>query len=662
LNKKGEHNIVIRDDVAKRLKELLNVEDIPLNVPPDRKLGDFSSAICLSLAKQKRRPPMEIARETAEQLKSTLPPFILQVAVTPPGYLNFTVDWPALTRSLVPQISAKTGSFGKASLAESEKVFVEHTSVNPNKAMHIGHLRNSVLGDTVARVLDWSGYPTEICNYIDDTGVQVVDVVTAFLFLDPPHYSERTSDFSVFWAKAPKDQPFDYFCWDLYARFQGGLEKDPSLASKKEAILHQIEGGKHPIAFFAKELATRIVQAHLETVARLFIFYDLLNWESDIIGRGFWSATFDLLKAKGGLRLETEGPNKGCWVVPFGGIVETEDGVKSLDKILVRSNGSVTYTGKDVAYQLWKFGLLPKDFLYRRMGTQANGRDLWTTAPDGKEGEALPRRFGHSRRVINVIDVRQSYPQQVVVECLRQMGFSEQAEQSIHLAYEVVNLSPQAAGLLGKEETEEKRAFAMSGRSGTGVKAKDFIELVKKKVIEKADHPLDEQVASSLAAAAIRYYLLKFTLESQIIFDFDEALKTTGDTGVYLEYAHARACSILRKAEEKRIDLQWKEACVPSRLTETERGLMETMSMFPSVVTKISKTLRVSQLAEYAFDLAGAFTNFYEFPDPQADVQTPFIHLQDSNLQLFRLSLVHAFQTVMGRVLNLMGMPTLERI
>ena len=261
-----------------------------------------------------------------------------------------------------------------------------------------------------------------------------------------------------------------------------------------------------------------------------------------------------------------------------------------------------------------------------------------------------------------MIDVRQSYPQQVVVECLRQMGFQKQAEQSIHLAYEVVNLSPQAAGLLGKEETEEKKAFAMSGRSGTGVKAKDFIQLVMRKVIEKADHPLEENVASSLAAAAIRYYLLKVTLESQIIFDFDEALKTTGDTGVYLEYAHARACSILRKAEEKKIDLQWREECVPSQLTVSERDLMETLSTFPSVVVKVGKTFRVSQLAEYAFDLASVFTNFYEHPDPQADVQTPFIHLQDSNLQLFRLSLVHAFQRVMGHVLNLMGMPTIERI
>ncbi len=653
---------MIREDVAKRLKELLNVEDIPLNVPPDRKLGDFSSAICLSLAKQRRRSPMEIARETAEQLKSRLPPFIRQVAVTPPGYLNFSVDWPALTQFLIPQIFARKDPFGKATRTMPEKVFVEHTSVNPNKAMHIGHLRNAVLGDTVARVLDWLGFPTEVCNYIDDTGVQVVDVVTAFLYLDPPYYSEEVSDFKGFWAKAPKDQPFDYFCWDLYARFQNELEKNPSLLAKKDVILHHIEGGGHPIAVFAKELATKIVHAHLETVSQLFIFYNLLNWESDIIGRGFWAATFDLLKEKGGLRLETEGPNEGCWVVPFGGIVETEEGVKSLDKILVRSNGSVTYTGKDVAYQLWKFGLLKKDFFYRKWGTQLNGEDLWTTAQDGKEGDDLSRRFGHADRVINVIDVRQSYPQQIVGECLRQMGFSEQAEQSIHLAYEVVNLSPQAAGLLGKEETEEKKAFAMSGRSGTGVKAKDFIQLVMQKVIEKADHPLDQHVASSLAAAAIRYYLLKFTLESQIIFDFDEALKTTGDTGVYLEYAHARACSILRKAEEKKIDLQWREACVPSQLTVTERDLMEKVSTFPSVVARVGKTLRVSHLAEYAVDLAGAFTNFYEHPDPQAEVQTPFIHLQDSNLQTFRLSLVHAFQRVMGYVLNLMGMPTIERI
>ena len=297
--------------------------------------------------------------------------------------------------------------------------------------------------------------------------------------------------------------------------------------------------------------------------------------------------------------------------------METDEGVKSLDKILVRSNGSVTYTGKDIAYQLWKFGLLKRDFLYRAVGTSGQRRGSLDHCSRRQQPVSFcPRRFGHADRVINVIDVRQSYPQQVVVECLRQTGFEKQADQSIHLAYEVVNLSSQAARVLGVEETEEKKAVAMSGRMGTGVKAKDFIEMVKKKVIEKADHPLEPEVASVLASAAIRYYLVKFTLESQIIFDFDEALKTTGDTGVYLEYAHARACSILRKAEERGIDLQWKRDHVPGQLTGTERNLLDALSEFPSMVEKIGRNLRVSQLAEYAFRLATSFTDFYEHPDP----------------------------------------------
>ena len=653
---------MIREGVTKFLKEVLNVEEIPLNVPPKQEFGDFSSAICLSLAKEKRQSPMEIARKTAEHLRLNLPPFIHEVTVSPPGYLNFKVDWSALAEHLIPKILEKGNLFGRLPSNQKEKVFVEHTSVNPNKAMHIGHLRNAVLGDTVARIYKWLGFPTEVCNYIDDTGLQVVDVVTALLYLDPPFFTKGSSDVKTIWAKASKDQPFDYFCWDLYTRFQEELEKNSSLAERREEVLHLIEGGINPIASFANELATRIVHSHLETLAQLSIFYDLLNWESDIIRRGFWEATFELLKERKAIRFETEGPNEGCWVVPFGGLVETGEGLKSLDKILVRSNGSITYTGKDVAYQLWKFGLLKKDFLYKPWGSQANGEMLWTTAPDGEPGGRLAKRFGHADKVINVIDTRQSYPQQVVSECLRQMGFEKQADQSIHLAYEVVNLSAQAARLLGVGETDEKKSIAMSGRAGTGVKAMDFINIVKQKVIEKADHLIEENTAVALAAAAIRYYLLKFSLESQIVFDFDEALKTTGDTGVYLEYAHARACSILRKAEGREITLHWRNDCIPAALTETERDLLNCLSKFSSVLNRSGKTLRVSQLTEYAFELATSFTNFYEHPDPAGEVQTPFIHLQDRGLQTFRLCLVKSFQTVMGNLLKIMGMPRLEKI
>jgi arginyl-tRNA synthetase len=653
---------MIREGVAIFLNSLLGIGEVPFNVPPKRELGDFSSAVCLALAKQKKQSPMKIAKETADLLRAKSPPYILEIIVSPPGYLNFKVDWVSLARDLMTQIFKEGDLFGKSTSIQKEKVFIEHTSVNPNKAMHIGHLRNAVIGDTVARVLEWLSFPMEVCNYIDDTGLQVVDVVTALLYLDPPFYAEGLADFRNFWSKAPENQPFDYFCWDLYAHFQTEVEKRPSLQERRDEVLHKIEGGTHPISVFAKELTTRIVQAHLDTLAQLSIFYNLLNWESDIIQRGFWGATFELLKQKGTLRLEKEGPNMGCWVLPFGGLVETEEGVKSLDKILVRSNGSVTYTGKDVAYQLWKFGLLKKDFLYKTWGLQANGEMLWTTAPEGEPADRLPHRFGKADRVINVIDTRQSYPQQVVIECLRQTGFEKQADQSVHLAYEVVNLSPQAARILGVEETEDKKSLAMSGRAGTGVKAMDFIGRVKQKVIEKADHPMDGKTASALASAAIRYYLLRFSLESQIVFDFDEALKTTGDTGVYLEYAHARACSILRKVEERKIDLQWRKDSIPRNLSETERDLVGGLERFRSVISNVGKNLRVSQLTEYAFDLATCFTNFYEHPDPGEKVQTPFIHLQDQDLQGFRLSLVKAFQTVMANLLRLMGMPTLEKI
>ena len=653
---------MIRDGAAEVLKGLLNVEEVPFNVPPRREMGDFSSAICLSLAKEKRRSPMEIAQKTADQLKLNLPPFIQGIIVSPPGYLNFRVDWVRLAQELIPQILEKGDLFGRPATTPREKVFIEHTSVNPNKAMHIGHLRNAVLGDTVARIHKWLGFPTEVSNYIDDTGLQVVDVVTALLYLDIPVLNEGFSGFEAIWAKVPSDQPFDYFCWDLYARFENELGRNSSLVEKREEVLHQIEKGTHPISFFAKDLTRKIVQTHLATVSQLSIFYNLLNWESDIIGRGFWKSTFELLKEKGAIRFETEGPNQGCWVIPFGGTVETDEGVKSLDKILVRSNGSITYTGKDVAYQLWKFGLLKEDFLYKVWGNQANGEVLWTTAPEGKPVENCSPCFGHAGKVINVIDTRQSYPQQVVSACLRQMGFKKEADQSTHLAYEVVNLSLQAARLLGMEEVDERKSIAMSGRSGTGVKAKDFIEMVKKKVVEKADHVLDESTVSALARAAIRYYLVKYSLESQIVFDFDEALKTTGDTGVYLEYAHARACSILRKADERKINLDWRKEDIPSQLTETEKNLLDALSRFSTIVTKTGKTLRVSQLAEYAFDLATSFTDFYEHPDPGADTQTPFIHLQDKSLQTFRLSLVKAFQQVMANMLNLMGMTALERI
>jgi arginyl-tRNA synthetase len=518
--------------------------------------------------------------------------------------------------------------------------------VNPNKAMHIGHVRNAMIGDAVVRMLTAAGHTVEACNYIDDTGVQVVDVVTAMLYLHEPAYAGG-DHFAPIWAKAETGQSFDYYCWDLYSEVQGAYEIHPELKARRDEVMHQIEAGGNPVARFAKQFATKIVHCHLKTMERLQVFYELLNWESDILERGFWNAAFERLKASGAIVYESEGPNAGCWVVPFGGITETKDGVKSHDKILVRSNGTVTYTGKDIAYQLWKFGLLDADFLYRLWGTQANGEELWTSAPDGQPSS----RFGHADEVVNVIDVRQSYAQQIVYHSLAQLGYTEQAERSHHLSYEVVSLSSAAAGELGVAVEESGREIhAMSGRQGIGVKADDLIDLIVRKLGEKSPQP---GVAERLAAAAIRYYMLKFTLNSMIVFDFDAATQATGDSGVYLVYSYVRANNILDKAGgEPSLPVE-----IPVEPTPAEKSLVMQLDAFGDTLRRAADALAPSMLTSYAFELAKAFTDFYEQPG-----QELIIHTRDPALKRYRISLVAAFRQVMGNALAALGIPTVERV
>ncbi len=613
-------------------------------------MGDFSTAACLAAAKKLGKKPLELAEETKNALLGFNLPYIKEMVVTAPGFIGFKIDYSKLAEDSIKDVLSKKENYGSGEPI-NEKILIEHTNVNPNKAMHIGHIRNAIIGDSVTRILRRLGYKVEACNYIDDTGVQVADVVAAMLYLDDPVYKGE-EDTSAFWQKYDGSQSFDYYCWDLYTRVQHEFEKDEGLKAKRAEVLHALESGKGPIAKFGKELAEKIVRAHLATVARLNIFYDLLNWESDILDRGFWQAAFEKLKAGGGVRYEESGPNAGCWVVPFGqGIVETEDGVRSEDKILVRSNGTVVYTAKDIAYQMWKLGVLGVDFLYKLWGVQANGIELWTTAPDGEEKQG----FGAANRAINVIDARQSYTQQVVYECLRQLGYEKEADNSYHLAYEVVSLSAAAAAELGAETDSDSNEVAMSGRKGLGVKADDLINAVISHVGEKATNA---EAGAVLASSAIRYFMVKFGITSRIIFDFEEAMKTDGDTGIYLQYSHARACSILEKAGE----IDFSEVKAPAVLTSTEAALVSKIIEYPNALRKAADGYNPSILARYAFELATAFTSFYETPDPGAKTQTPFIRIEDPNLRTFRLALVDAFRQTIANALTDLGMEPLKKV
>lgn len=649
---------MIQEDAAKAIQKILNVTDVPFNVPPRREFGDFSTAVCLGQAKIQKRAPMQIAQEVKAELVKAKLPYVKEILVTPPGYLNFKIDHRRYVKSVIERVEKEGAGFGNTNVGRKRKVLVEHTNVNPNKAMHIGHLRNAIIGDSVVRIMRKLGYNVEACNYIDDTGVQVADVVVAMLYMDEPVYAPGVS-LDVIWAKYDGSQPFDYWCWDVYARIAQEYEKNEALKAKRAEVLHMVEAQDSPIARFAKEVATRIVKAHLATVGRLNVFYHLLNWESDIFLRGFWKTAFEALKKKGAVVYETEGPNAGCWVVRFGrGLVQTDNGLLSEDKVLVRSNGTVTYTGKDIAYQMWKFGVLGIDFLYKLWGVQANNEELWTTSPDGEPKS----RFGAAQKVVNVIDVRQSYTQQIVYDCLRKLGYAKEAKNSVHLEYEVVVLSNAAAAELGvavdtalRQAQDGPGTQAMSGRKGLGVKGDDLIDEMVRRLSEKV---YTEENAHVLAAAAIRYFMSRISTGKMIVFDFDEALRTTGDTGVYCEYAHARACSILKKAAIGKLD----RVEVPENVTVPEENLVKKITELPGVLKRAGHELSPAPLAHYAFELATVFTDFYETPDPDAEQQIPFIKIEDMVLRNYRLALVDTFRQAMANCLDALGIRALERI
>ncbi|MGZ5494948.1 MAG: arginine--tRNA ligase domain-containing protein, partial [Thermoanaerobaculia bacterium] len=524
------------------------VDRVILQAPPNLKMGDLATPLGLELAKVLKRKPREIAEALAKDLK--LPLFVQSVSVEGAGYLNFRFDRGAFAAAHIRTVMISPPAAG-------DRVIVEHTNINPNKAAHIGHIRNAVLGDTLVRCLKWLGHRVETQNYIDDTGVQVADVVVGFEHLlkeGVEQVQKRIADPNV---------PFDYFCWDLYSKMTSYYAEHPEAQQWRGDTLHRVEQGQGETARLAALISRAIVRRHAATMLRLDIEYDLLPKESDIIRLHFWDRAFELLKEAGAVVFETEGKHKGCWVMKLSDTAEFE-GMDEPDKILVRSNGTVTYTGKDIAYQLWKFGLLDRTFNYRDFLKYADGRILWETTTG--EGSPAAPKFGGAKRVYNVIDVRQAYLQKVVKEGLRLLGHDRAAENSIHFSYEMVALTPATAKALGMEiaAEDEGRAYVeMSGRKGLGVKADDLLNTLEQKATEavregtKSEGLSDGEMrvlGREVAIAALRYFMLKFGRNKVIAFDFGEALTFEGDSGPYLQYSTVRVQNIFRKMKERGVE------------------------------------------------------------------------------------------------------------
>ena len=635
--------------------------DVPVVIeqPPQPEFGELALPIGFALAKALRRPPRQIVEEIISELGPI--PGVAALEAAGAGYLNVRFDRRAYADGLLREaFSAPSPSDGK--------IIVEHTNINPNKAAHIGHLRNAVLGDTLVRMLRALGSEVEVQNYIDNTGVQVADVVVGFNFL------EKKSPADV---KALIDDPavrFDFYCWDLYARVSKFYETDPSLQSQRSDALRAIEAGEEQLAEIARLVSDAIVGLHLDTMQRLDVGYDLLPRESEILELEFWATAFELLKKRQAIYLESDGKNKGCWVMPAklfqkeappdpDGQAENDAGD---DKIIVRSNGTVTYVGKDIAYQLWKFGLLGKDFHYRLFRQDSPAKPLWISSVE-PGGDPAPA-FGKASKVFNVIDVRQSYLQDVVRAGLVALGFTQQAENSIHFSYEMVALSPRCCAELGIELSEEDRRrpyVEVSGRRGLGVKADDLIDRLVEKALEEvvsrhadAAESVQREIATQIAVGALRYFMLRFTRTTVIAFDFQEALSFEGETGPYIQYAAVRAGNILRKLEQQGESMPDFDAELSGEALgrQLETTVFWQMLLGASrrewVIEKAVDAGEPAQLARYAFHVAQAFNNFYH--------QHHILSETNRERKVFLLWMTKFFLEELGRVLDIMGIPAPE--
>jgi len=653
----------IHEAISQAIRQQFGVADVPafaVEVPPTRALGDLAVAVAFQLARTLRKAPKAIAQELAQALGPI--PGIARVVATPNGYLNLYLERPAFFLTRVRgQVPAERAAAGKT--------IVEHTAINPNKAAHIGHLRNATLGDTLVRALIFRGTPVETQNYIDDTGVQVADVIVGFRELE-----RRTLDDVRAIADTTR---FDYYCWDLYSKVTEWYDGDQERLAIRAAVLHDLEHGGNDAAAMGAFIVDRIVRAHLETMARLNIGYDLLTYEGDILRLHFWAHAFETLKAQGAIFLQTEGKLAGCWVMKIEeGDADAADDPEQREKVIVRSNGVVTYVGKDLANQFWKFGLLGLDFRYRRFGAQPLGRPLWATTSGDNEPGAPP--FGKAQRIYNVIDSRQMYLQALLSQALRTLGHPTEAENSIHFSYEMVALSHATARELGYESAADvdaaKKPFVeVSGRKGLGVKIDDLLDLLTTKATAEVATRNPELAAADcqrtgaqIAVGAIRYFMLKFSRGKLIVFDIEEALSFEGETGPYLQYAVVRAGNILRKLEEREgvseadVLASLDQAAADEITVQSEEATHDLWavvfeaSRLDEVVESVVRSLEFSGLAKYAFGLAQTFNAFYH--------RYPILNEEQADRKRWRAAGVSYVRAQLTRALDLMGIDVPNRM
>ena len=586
--------------------------------------GDITCNAPFLLSKQLKKSPQEISAELSKSYEFDDLPQIKKVESHPSGYLNFEIDYTKFNDNVI--VSSIKENYGSLDIGNKEKIIVEHTSVNPNKALHVGHIRNVILGDVISKILKKGNYNVNVLNYVDDSGLQVADLIVGFKY-------------SGFSQVPSNNEKFDHYCGDtVYVKTTEKYGSDKELEGKRHEILKQIEDSSSEVSKMAHIITRKVLNEQLKTVWDLGVFYDCLNFESQIIHSKLWETIFEKLKSDKRIKYEDIGDNAGCWVIPADG----ED-----DKILVRSNGVATYIAKDIPYAAWKLGLIDDPFYYKIHSTQKNSQVLYETTLDS--GEKL--NFSGSK-VITVIDNRQIRLQKIVTGLMEK--FKEDGEY-IHLGYESVTLSADTVKSLGLSADGE--SAQMSGRKGLYVNADTVLETLTKRVYDESksrntdlsDSEL-EKIANVVAVGTIRYEMIKPDLDKIITFDLKNSLRLEGDTCSYIQYSYARASRILEKTQ---INPNF-DSGFELLSSEYEKNLIKKISMFSVQVNDSVKNLSPKVIAKYSYDLAVTFSSFYEHVKVLVS-ETP-------ELLNARLCLLVSFQKTLKASLSLLGIDAPERM
>ena len=616
------------------------VIDFGISEPLQQEFGDLSCNVAFLLSKHLKKPPSKIATELAEAIRPRIQGSYILSVDSVGGHINLKANYALLSPATISNVLSNPKNYGYPNIGQGRHIVIEHTSVNPNKALHVGHMRNVIIGDTLYRIMRATNHRTTVLNYVDDSGVQIADIIVGFKFAGFPLESPT------------KNQKFDHYCGDeVYVKINEIYERDPQVAEKRKLVLKEIEEGESEIAHFAMDITLRVLREQLKTCWRMKVRYDLLNFETHIVGSKLWSKTFELLKTNGIAKYEAEGKNKGCWVI--GG----EEGEE--DKVLVRSDGTATYIAKDIPYAAWKLGLVKDPFYYSKYIEQWDGSWLYATDLVAGISKSFPDgTFNGGERVITIIDSRQSRLQRIISQVLSKIGVGG-GNKYVHLSYEAVTLSSDTAKEFGID-IGDRQFMHMSGRKGIYINADYVLDALHAKAYEEvrnrnpdfSDQQLNK-IAEEVSISAIRYNMIKQDFDKIITFDIKESLSLEGDTGPYLQYAYARSQRILEKSQQGIIVGRTNSAF--DRLThQSEIALIKEIAKLDLVIENAAKSLSLKSLARYAYDLAMTFNLFYE--------KVPVLREQVNEVRMARLGLVKAFGIALKNTLELLGITALDRM